>query len=87
MDKVIYFLKALVLAIMLRCTMNYLLPSPETITFKILDGLVFGVLTVLLINWIIGFLEVFTKINRSFMSILELLSVRTLNVNKAIGIN
>ena len=55
MDKVNYFLKALVLTIMLRCTMNYLLPSPETITFKILDGLTFGVLTVLLINWIINF--------------------------------
>ena len=45
-DKVNYFLKALVLVIMLRCTMNYLLPSPDTITFKILDGLAFGVLTV-----------------------------------------
>ena len=39
---------------MLRCTMNYLLPSPDTITFEILDGLAFGVLTVFLINWIIG---------------------------------
>ena len=58
---------------MLRCTMNYLLPSPETITFKILDGLAFGVLTVLLINWIIGFLRSIHKINRSFMSVLELL--------------
>ena len=61
MDKVIYFLKALVLAIMLRCTMNYLLPSPETITFKILDGLVFGVLTVLLINWIIGIFKKYSQ--------------------------
>ncbi len=46
---------------MLRCTMNYLLPSPETITFKILDGLVFAVLTVLLINWIIGFLKKYSQ--------------------------
>ncbi|MCG2181036.1 hypothetical protein K4S66_04740 [Staphylococcus epidermidis] len=61
MDKVNYFLKALVLTIMLRCTMNYLFPSPETITFKILDGLVFGVLTVLLINWIIGFLKKYSQ--------------------------
>ena len=51
---------------MLRCTMNYLLPSPETITFKILDGLAFGVLTVLLINWIIGFLRSIHK-NKSFI--------------------
>ncbi|KAB2278368.1 hypothetical protein ACUW9V_001606 [Staphylococcus epidermidis] len=61
MDKVNYFLKALVLAFMIRCTMNYLLPSPDTITFKILDGLAFGVLTVLLINWIIGFLKKYSQ--------------------------
>ncbi len=61
MDKVNYFLKALVLAIMLLCTMNYLLPSPDTITFKILDGLAFGVLTVFLINWIIGIFKKYSQ--------------------------
>ena len=61
MDKVNYFLKALVLVIMVRCTMNYLLPSPDTITFKILDGLAFGVL--------IGLLEFLRSIhkNKSFI--------------------
>ena len=54
MDKINYFLKALVLAIMLRCTMNYLLPAPEKLSFKLLDGLIFGVLVCLLINWFIG---------------------------------
>ena len=54
MNKINYFLKALVLAIMLRCTMNYLLPTPEKLIFKLLDGLIFGVLVVLLINWFIG---------------------------------
>ena len=61
MDKVNYFLKALVLVIMLRCTMNYLLPAPDTITFKILDGLAFGVLTVFLINWIIGIFKKYSQ--------------------------
>ncbi|MCI2870295.1 hypothetical protein FH115_11580 [Staphylococcus hominis] len=51
MDKVNYFLKALVLAIMLRCTMNYLLPTPEKLSFKLLDGLIFGVVLYLLIIW------------------------------------
>ena len=54
MDKINYFLKALVLAIMLRCTMNYLLPAPEKLSFKLLDGLIFGVLVCLLMNWFIG---------------------------------
>ena len=61
MDKVNYFLKALVLAFMIRCTMNYSLPSPDTITFKILDGLAFGVLTVFLINWIIGIFKKYSQ--------------------------
>ncbi|MCI2865529.1 hypothetical protein FH105_09745 [Staphylococcus hominis] len=54
MDKINHFLKALVLAIMLRCTMNYLLPTPEKLSFKLLDGLIFGVLLYLLISWFIG---------------------------------
>lgn len=54
MDRINYFLKALVLAIMLRCTMNYLLLTPEKLSFKLLDGLIFGVLVCLLINWFIG---------------------------------
>ena len=61
MDKVNYFLKALVLAIMLRCTMNYLLPSPEKLLFRFLDGLTFGVLTVFLINWIIGIFKKYSQ--------------------------
>ena len=84
MDKVNYFF--LVLVIMLRCTMNYLLPSPDTITFEILDGLAFGVLTVFLINWIIGILRSIHKINRSFMLILKLLRILSIDINKAIGI-
>ena len=36
---------------MVRCTMNYLLPTPEKLIFKILDGLVFGILAVLLVIW------------------------------------
>lgn len=39
---------------MVRYTMNYLLPTPEKVIFQILDGLTFGVLTVLLIIWFIG---------------------------------
>ena len=58
----------------------------NTNTFKILDGLAFGVLIVLLIIWIIGFLRSIHKINHSFIPILELLRVWRLNVNKAIGI-
>ncbi|MEX3466407.1 hypothetical protein [Staphylococcus epidermidis] len=54
MDKVNYFLKALVLAILLRCTMNYLLPTPEKLSLQLLDGLIFGVLLYLLITWFIG---------------------------------
>ncbi|MBM0772963.1 hypothetical protein K4P42_11575 [Staphylococcus epidermidis] len=51
MNKVNQFFKALVLAIMVRCTMNYLLPTPEKLIFKILDGLVFGISTFILIVW------------------------------------
>ena len=58
MDKINYFLKALVLAIMLRCTMNYLFPTPEKLSFKLLDGLIFGVLVYLLIIW---FIDIFKK--------------------------
>ena len=54
MRKVNYFFKALVLVIMLRCTMNYLLPEPEKLAFKLLDGLIFGILACLLIIWFIG---------------------------------
>lgn len=39
---------------MLRCTMNYLFPTPEKLSFKLLDGLLFGVLVCLLIIWFIG---------------------------------
>ncbi|MCI2950225.1 hypothetical protein FH172_05795 [Staphylococcus haemolyticus] len=39
---------------MLRCTMNYLLPEPEKLAFKLLDGLIFGILACLLIIWFIG---------------------------------
>ena len=58
MDKVNYFLKALVLAILLRCTMNYLLPTSEKLPLKLLDGLIFGVLLYLLITW---FIDIFKK--------------------------
>ncbi|HDH4342415.1 TPA: hypothetical protein PI338_002736 [Staphylococcus aureus] len=58
MDKINYFLKGLVLAILLRCTMNYLLPTPEKLSFKLLDGLIFGVLLYLLIIW---FIDIFKK--------------------------
>ncbi|HCX1270387.1 TPA: hypothetical protein OY193_002701 [Staphylococcus aureus] len=58
MDKINYFLKALVLAIMLRCTMNYLLPTPEKLFFRLLDGLIFGVLVCLLMIW---FIDIFKK--------------------------
>ena len=51
---------------MLRCTMNYLLPSPDTITFEILDGLAFGVLTVFLINGLLEFLRSIHK-NKSLI--------------------
>lgn len=61
MDKVNYFLKALVLAFMIRCTMNYLLLSPEKLLFRFLDGLTFGVLTVFLINWIIGIFKKYSQ--------------------------
>ena len=61
MDKVNYFLKALVLALMLRCTMNYLLPASEKLLFRFLDGLTFGVLTVFLINWIIGIFKKYSQ--------------------------
>ncbi|MCG1682778.1 hypothetical protein K4T88_10765 [Staphylococcus epidermidis] len=54
MGKISYFLKALVLALMLRCTMNYLLPASEKLLFRFLDGLTFGLLLWLLIFWIIG---------------------------------
>ncbi|PTK30693.1 hypothetical protein [Staphylococcus hominis] len=54
MNKINYFFKALVLTIMVRCTMNYLLPTLEKLVFQILDGLAFGVLTILLIIWFIG---------------------------------
>ena len=54
MDKINHFLKALVLAILLRCTMNYLLPTPEKLPLQLLDGLIFGVLLYLLITWFIG---------------------------------
>lgn len=54
MGKVNYFFKALVLVIMLCCTMNYLLPELEKLAFKLLDGLSFGILTYLLIIWFIG---------------------------------
>ena len=58
MDKINYFLKALVLAIMLRCTMNYLLSTPEKLSFRLLDGLIFGVLVCLLMIW---FIDIFKK--------------------------
>ncbi|MCI2911170.1 hypothetical protein [Staphylococcus hominis] len=45
---------------MIRCTMNYLLPTPEKLIFKILDGLIFGILTVLLIIW-------FTDVSREIL--------------------
>ncbi|NWN86770.1 MAG: hypothetical protein HLX47_12910 [Staphylococcus sp.] len=57
MNKVKYLLKALVLIFMLRCTMNYLLPTPEKFIFQILDGLIFGVLGCLLIIWFFGILK------------------------------
>ncbi|WP_435431882.1 hypothetical protein [Staphylococcus hominis] len=40
--------------------MNYLLPTPEKLIFKILDGLIFGILTVLLIIW-------FTDVSREIL--------------------
>ena len=61
MDKVNYFLKALVLAFMIRCTMNYLLPSPEKLLFRFLDALTFGVLLWFLIFWFIGFFKKYSK--------------------------
>ena len=51
MNKVNHFFKTLVLVIMVRCTMNYLLPTPEKLIFKMLDGLVFGIIAVLLVIW------------------------------------
>ncbi|ERH33952.1 hypothetical protein SEQU_13150 (plasmid) [Staphylococcus equorum UMC-CNS-924] len=61
MGKVKYFFKALVLVIMLRCTMNYLLPKPEKLSFELLDGLIFGILAYLLIIWFIGISSKFSK--------------------------
>lgn len=46
---------------MLRCTMNYLLPRPESLGFKLLDGLIFGVLATFLIYW---FTDIFKKNNK-----------------------
>ena len=51
MNKVNQFFKALVLAIMVRCTMNDLLPTLEKLIFEILDGLVFGIPTFIFIIW------------------------------------
>ena len=72
MDKVNYFLKALVLAFMIRCTMNYLLPSPEKLLFRFLDGLTFGVLLWFLIFWFIGFFKKYSKGFRDSLSIKQL---------------
>ena len=71
---------------MLRCTMNYLLPSPDTITFKILDGLAFGVLTVFLINWIIGILRSIHKNKLLIYVDFEIVKILSIDINKAIGI-
>ena len=53
---------------MLRCTMNYVLPTPEKLSFKLLDGLIFGVLVCLLINWFIGILRNLHKIDHACIS-------------------
>ena len=47
---------------MVRCTMNDLLPTPEKLIFEILDGLVFGISTFLLITW---FTDISKKIKKS----------------------
>ena len=52
---------------MLRCTMNYLLPEPEKLAFKLLDGLIFGILACLLIIWFIGIFSRTSKIDHAFM--------------------
>ena len=85
MDKVNYFLKALVLVIMLRCTM-IITPSPDTITFEIFRWACFWCFNfVFLINWTYwNFLRSIHKINRSFMLILKLLRILSIDINKAI---
>ncbi|WP_180809322.1 hypothetical protein [Staphylococcus sp. 17KM0847] len=42
MNKINYFLKTLVLAIIFSCAMNYLLPTLERLSFKLLDDFIFG---------------------------------------------
>lgn len=50
-----YFLKAIVLSLMIGFSVDYLLPTPENLSFQLLRGVICGTLIALAIQW---FLEI-----------------------------